>query len=450
MRSWSGVDGLASHPAGIRSQSAIAPVTSPRVGDRGIRSSSRLPAPLGGEDGPMAPVHPATACVADPTCPPWRRCWAKPPGPVAAVAEATGGVVTDCHPVTVTWWPGASITVRYSVAVEGGELAGCHDLVAAGGRIPDGALIVEADGTPVGVWRVPFDPALPGLAPALDDTHAARLLADLGSPAAKVTTRLRGYRPGRRAVVSVRGEREGIYVKVLRPERIQRLHQRHELLAAVLPVPASLGCSSELGLMALRALPGRTLRDVLEDPAGQLPAPEEVAALVADLPSARRPAHGLHHRAGPGLRRPAQTGGAVGGRGGRPVRRRAGGGRRRRPRPGPRRLLRSPDPHRGGPRGRFPRCRHVRPGAARRRPGSHAGASRLVGDDVDSTCQGPLTPRSSWRSGTVSTTRDIRRRAAAALFTLASGLSGSRPPIGRARPPLARPGSVLAGRARAR
>ncbi len=233
----------------------------------------------------MAPVHPATACVADPDLPSVATLLGEAvPGPVAAVAEATGGVVTDCHPVTVTWWPGASITVRYSVAVEGGELAGCHDLVAAGGRIPDGALIVEADGTPVGVWRVPFDPALPGLAPALDDTHAARLLADLGSPAAKVTTRLRGYRPGRRAVVSVRGEREGIYVKVLRPERIQRLHQRHELLAAVLPVPASLGCSSELGLMALRALPGRTLRDVLEDPAGQLPAPEEVAALVADLP----------------------------------------------------------------------------------------------------------------------------------------------------------------------
>src|SRR5690606_41025958 len=72
------------------------------------------------------------------------------------------------------------------------------------------------------------------------DVCSSDLLADLGSPAAKVTTRLRGYRPGRRAVMSVRGEREGIYVKVLRPERIQRLHQRHELLAAVLPVPASL------------------------------------------------------------------------------------------------------------------------------------------------------------------------------------------------------------------
>lgn len=234
----------------------------------------------------MTPLHPATARVADPDLPAVAILLSEAvPGPVAAVVEETGGAVIDCHPVTVTWWPGTSITVRFTVTVEGGELAGLQDLVAVGGRIPDGALLVGADGTEVGVWRVPHDPALPGLAPALDDIRAARLLTDLGSPTGTVTTRLRAYRPGRRAVVSVSGERDGIYLKVLRPKKIEQLHHHHKLLADVLPVPASLGYSPELGLMALQSLPGRTLRDALEDPAGELPAPTEVVSLVTDLPA---------------------------------------------------------------------------------------------------------------------------------------------------------------------
>ncbi|HLU52674.1 MAG TPA: phosphotransferase [Acidimicrobiia bacterium] len=234
----------------------------------------------------MTPLHPATARVADPDLPAVSILLGEAvPGPVAAVVEAAGGAVAGCHPVSVTWWPGISVTVRFAVTVEGGELVGPQEIVAVGGRIPDGSVILEAEDTRIGVWRVPHDPALPGLAPALDDARTARLLTDLGSPTNRVATRLRAYRPGRRAVVSVSGERDGIYLKVLRPKKIAQLHHHHKLLSDVLPVPVSLGYSSELGLMALQALPGRTLRDALEDPAGELPAPTEVVSLVTDLPA---------------------------------------------------------------------------------------------------------------------------------------------------------------------
>ncbi|MFP3913822.1 MAG: aminoglycoside phosphotransferase family protein [Actinomycetota bacterium] len=207
------------------------------------------------------------------------------PGPIRAVVEAGGGRVDDCYPVQVTWWPGVSVTVRYRASVTGGELAGTQDLVGVAGRITPGAAIVEVEGEQVGVWRVPHDPALPGLAPALDDRRARELLVDLGAEDAPVRTRLRAYRPGRRAVVSVEGPVHGVYLKLVRPKKVEQLHSDHKLLPAGLPVPHSLGYSRELGLMALQAMPGRTLRDVLEDPNDPLPEASSVAELPLSLPA---------------------------------------------------------------------------------------------------------------------------------------------------------------------
>ena len=76
--------------------------------------------------------------------------------------------------------PGSSNTARYRVSVSGGELEGSSTFVCVAGRIPDGALIVEGPEGQVGVWTVPHDPALPGLATALDNRRAAQLLRDLG------------------------------------------------------------------------------------------------------------------------------------------------------------------------------------------------------------------------------------------------------------------------------
>jgi hypothetical protein len=156
----------------------------------------------------------------------------------------------------------------------GGDLAGEHDFVAvAGRRLPEGALVVEDGESRIGVWRVPFDPAIPGMDAALDPARTGRLLEDLGVPGGPVTPVLRAYRPGRRAVVSVSGREHAIYLKLLRPSRVEALHRRHRHLEQVLPVPHTLGYSQPLGLVALQAMHGSTLRHRLEDAAATLPHP---------------------------------------------------------------------------------------------------------------------------------------------------------------------------------
>lgn len=236
--------------------------------------------------GIMTMVHPATARVADPQIPSVVNLLGEAvPGPIAAVVEAAGGTATSGYPTQVTWWPGSSISVQYRVTVEGGEWAGNQDLVAVAGRIPRGAAIVGDGDQEVGVWRVPNDPALPGLPAALDRESARHLLTDLGAADGPVSTRLRAYRPGRRAVVSVEGAAQGIYLKLVRPKRVEQLHEDHKRLPQELPVPRSLGYSRDLGVMALQAMPGRTLRDVLEDPALALPSAAALTDLIVSLPS---------------------------------------------------------------------------------------------------------------------------------------------------------------------
>lgn len=230
-------------------------------------------------------VHPATARISDPKLPAVATLLSEAvPGPIEAVVTAAEGEVADCYPIQVTWWPGSSLSVRYRTTIEGGQMAGRQDLVAVTGRIPEGAAIVDSDEAQVGVWRVPHDPALPGLPAAVDDRRAAELLASLGAEDGAVRTRLRAYRPGRRAVVSVDGEQRGIYLKLVRPKKIEQLHADHKRLPEGLPVPHSLGYSRELGIMALQTMPGRTLRDVLEDPTAQLPDPAPVVELPLSLP----------------------------------------------------------------------------------------------------------------------------------------------------------------------
>lgn len=233
----------------------------------------------------MSFAHPRTAVLVDPGLPVVSTLLGSPiPPPIRAAVDIAGGKVVDTELTQVTWWPGASITTRHRVNVSGGALDGRQSFVCVGGRIPDGAMIVEGEPGPVGVWRVPHDPALPGLASALDEGEASRLLSELGAEEGPVTTRLRAYRPGRRAVVAVSGRREGIYLKLVRPRKVEELHGRHRFLAATLPVPMSLGFAAEQGLIALQSMPGITLRAALEDPDSELPAPEEIVSLAQSLP----------------------------------------------------------------------------------------------------------------------------------------------------------------------
>ncbi len=205
------------------------------------------------------------------------------PLPLTTIFAEAGVALEQAIATQVTWWPGKSIVVRYRARCNG-TLHGEHQIVACAGEIPDGAAVVEGDGIQIGVWRVPHDPALPGLAAALDPRAAGQVVHDLGMPGDPVRTRLRAYRPGRRAVVEVRGERTLVYLKVVRPAEVERLHRRHTALTAGFPAPPSLGFDRDLGVLALRALPGLTLRQAFEDPEAVLPAPGDLIALLHRLP----------------------------------------------------------------------------------------------------------------------------------------------------------------------
>ncbi|WP_114907654.1 phosphotransferase [Ornithinimicrobium murale] len=205
-------------------------------------------------------------------------------GPLAAVVADSGGTVTAVALNKVTWWPGRSATVSWDTVVEGGSLAGRSTFVATTRSAPPGAVTVGEGTETVAVWRVPHDPFLPALARVLQPDRAASVLAELGSELTDPGTRLRAYRPGRRAVVEVAGQDAPLFLKLVRPRRLEALHRRHLSLPGTLPVPESLGINRDLGLLAMRRMPGRTLRALLEDPAGRLPHPEVVAGLPGTLP----------------------------------------------------------------------------------------------------------------------------------------------------------------------
>ena len=205
------------------------------------------------------------------------------PLPLSTIFAQAEVTIEQAVATQVTWWPGKSIVVRYRAECSG-ALHGQHQIVACAGDIPEGAAVVEGDGIQIGVWRVPHDPALPGLAAALDSRTASQLVRDLGMPGEGVRTRLRAYRPCRRAVVEVRGVRTALYLKLVPPAEVESLHRRHTSLQARFPAPSSLGVDPRLGVLALEALPGVTLRQALEDPEAALPGPGDLEDILQQVP----------------------------------------------------------------------------------------------------------------------------------------------------------------------
>ena len=130
---------------------------------------------------------------------------------------------------------------------------------------------------------MPHDPFLPGLKYALDPVAAGGVLTDLGVSNGACATRLVAYRPGNRAVVSLKGPSGGVYLKMVAPNRIGRLHAIHRLIANRLPIPVSLAVEPDLGMVALQELPGTTLRGALGS-SEHLPDPADVLGLLASLP----------------------------------------------------------------------------------------------------------------------------------------------------------------------
>ncbi|GAB3817512.1 hypothetical protein GCM10028820_18590 [Tessaracoccus terricola] len=207
------------------------------------------------------------------------------PGPLAAIAQATGGTLVAHKLTNVTWWPGKSCTVQWTAEIDGGQLQGVGDFVATTLEGPKGSLRV-GDGTDdVTVWRIPHDPFLPALAQVLAPGAAAKLVAELDGELDSPSTRLRAYRPSRRAVIEVQGEgNRRVYFKLVKPKRLESLRRRHDELSQHLPVPEPLGVNRELGLLVMPTMRGLTLREVLEDPNAALPDPEVVVGLPEQLP----------------------------------------------------------------------------------------------------------------------------------------------------------------------
>jgi aminoglycoside phosphotransferase len=208
-------------------------------------------------------------------------------GLLAAVSETAGGSLVSWRPRQVSHQPNRSTVVQYRAGMRwaNGDTTSETFVAATGDRVPaDGAAIFDDGSTRVAVWRWLQDPYLPGLADALDPGKVGSLLDDLGIDGGAIQLRTRAYRPGRRAVVEATGRRGRLFLKVLRPERIEALHDRHRSLAQTLPVPESLGWSDG-GVLVLTALPGDTLRTALRSSRNPAPAPEAIVSLLDRLPA---------------------------------------------------------------------------------------------------------------------------------------------------------------------
>jgi aminoglycoside phosphotransferase len=213
---------------------------------------------------------------------------------LAVAVAAAGGTLLTWRPCHVDHRPGR-VTVSYRARIRwrGAVRPRTETLGATtGGALPAGVTVVGDGDTRIGVWQVPHDPDLPGLAAATDDDAVSRLLSRVGLGSRSARTRLVAYRPRRRAIVEASAGSARLFVKVVRPPQARRLHERHRLFSAAgVPVPRSLGWTDD-GLVVLEALPGRTLREALRTQAGPWPDIDALTDLLGrlprELPGARR------------------------------------------------------------------------------------------------------------------------------------------------------------------
>ncbi|GAA4732382.1 hypothetical protein GCM10023216_25650 [Isoptericola chiayiensis] len=215
---------------------------------------------------------------------------------LATAVSTAGGELVDWSVRQVDHRPGRSTTVAYRARVRWASDGGVdapvrtETLGASLGRPGDqqvpGVLTLDDGEHAVAVWRFPGDPALPALATAYDAESVATLLGDLGVPEVArgpVTLRVRAYRPTRRAVIEASTPGARVFLKVVRPDKVDDLHERHALLAgAGLPVPKPLGRNAD-GLLVIAPLAGESMRHAVRD-GGAVPTAAEVVGMLDRLP----------------------------------------------------------------------------------------------------------------------------------------------------------------------
>jgi aminoglycoside phosphotransferase (APT) family kinase protein len=210
-----------------------------------------------------------------------------------AVAAALNSTVTESVAVQIEP-SGRGFTHGYRVTLMDSEGAASENTVFVETAPPEetrsGVLTLSnpTSGERVDVWLYPADPALPALRTAVYAQAAGVVLGRLGLPVEGLTVSLASYRPGKRAVVRVDTARTAYFLKVVRPQKAEPLQAKHTLWhEAGMPVPRVLGWSDE-GLVALEALDGVEMIDVLErveHPGVLLDEIERLIAGIAATPS---------------------------------------------------------------------------------------------------------------------------------------------------------------------
>src|SRR5690606_31138127 len=95
---------------------------------------------------------------------------------------------------------------------------------------PDAGIPVEsATGERLTAWLYPADPALPALAGAVAPDSAASLVTGLGLDASRLDLDVLSYRPGKRAVIRASSSGGTVYLKVVCPQRVEALRDRHSV-----------------------------------------------------------------------------------------------------------------------------------------------------------------------------------------------------------------------------
>lgn len=210
---------------------------------------------------------------------------------LGSAVGAMGGELLGWSTTQVDHRPGCSTAAAYRASVlwPGGELTqtvGARHSSRPLPHVDEPGVVRMWDGhNEVQVWPFPADPLLPALEAACDPRSGRELIRAVGLDAAEVTTRVISYRPCRRAVVEVTTPTHRLFVKVLRPQVVADVHQRHVVLrAAGLPTPRSLGWSDE-GLLVLEPLPGMGLREAIRRHGAHACSPAELIDLLDRLPA---------------------------------------------------------------------------------------------------------------------------------------------------------------------
>src|SRR3954471_15724298 len=197
-----------------------------------------------------------------------------------------GGVVRQAALREVDYYPGGSVNAAYDAVVEWPDSIS-NEILGVVARLDGrtrGQRVSEIAGVTADLWCYPDDPYLPGLRAAIDPAYAEQVLESAGLMRGVIRFEVHGYAPRNRAVVEIRTEpisrklsfRPGqglvapqpealLFMKILRPERIDGLVVAHEALEGLIPVPHALHVDRERALLGLSALPGVPLWECIVD-----------------------------------------------------------------------------------------------------------------------------------------------------------------------------------------